>query len=119
MRIKSWINFLSGTMFLVIGVGAAVIADGYQRGTASKMGPGYFPFWLGVLLTLLGLVVLINSFKRGNSDDESTEWDFKTLGKVLLAVVLFGALLEPLGLALSLIVLVMVSSFASHQFKWG
>ena len=37
---------------------------------------------------------------------------------VLGGVVLFGLLLQPLGLILSLAVLVIVSSRASHEFTW-
>jgi hypothetical protein len=37
---------------------------------------------------------------------------------ILGAVVLFGLLLQPLGLVLSLVVLVLVSSRASHEFTW-
>lgn len=118
MQIKSGINFISGLMFLVIGIGATLIANSYERGTASKMGPGYFPFWLGVLLALLGVMILLNSIRKENPEDEDTYWDFMTLGKVLFSVVLFAFLLESLGLAGSLIVLVMVASFASHEFKW-
>ena len=33
-------------------------------------------------------------------------------------VVLFGLLLQPLGLVLSLLVLVVVSNWASHEFTW-
>ena len=41
-----------------------------------------------------------------------------TMAWVLGAVVLFGLLLQPLGLVLSLLVLVVVSSRASHEFSW-
>jgi hypothetical protein len=49
-------------MYMVIGLFFAIVARQYQYGTAAKMGPGYFPFWLGVLMALIGLLVLIRSF---------------------------------------------------------
>ncbi len=42
----------------------------------------------------------------------------KTLLWILGSVVLFGLLLKPLGMVLSVFVLVLVSSMASHEFSW-
>ena len=44
--------------------------------------------------------------------------ELRAMAWILGSVVLFGLLLQPLGLVMSLAVLVMVSSFASHEFGW-
>ena len=109
-------DFASGIMFIVAGAAFAILARSYRMGTAGSMGPGYFPFWLGVVLVLLGVVVLVQSLSRKGVIDRIPRWDVKTLLWVLGSVVLFGLLLQPLGLVLSIVVLVLVSSMASHEF---
>ena len=54
MKIKSQKDFLSGLMFLVVGGIFAWGATNYSIGTGARMGPGYFPMLLGVLLAILG-----------------------------------------------------------------
>ena len=54
--IRSHQDFVSGVMFIVTGAAFAILARSYRMGTAGSMGPGYFPFWLGVVLVLPGLM---------------------------------------------------------------
>ena len=50
MKIKSQKDFFAGLMYLVVGGAFAIGAYGYNVGTAARMGPGYFPMILGILL---------------------------------------------------------------------
>ena len=118
MRIRSQKDFASGLLFMLVGFGFSFVARGYSMGTAAKMGPGYFPFWLGIVLALLGALVLWGSLSSKGEEDQLARWDIKSLLWILGAVVLFGLLLKPLGMVLSVIVLVLVSSMASHEFSW-
>ena len=118
MRIRSQKDFASGLMFILVGLSFSFVARGYSMGTAAKMGPGYFPFWLGIVLALLGALVLWGSLSSKAEQDSLARWDIKTLLWILGAVVLFGLLLKPLGMVLSVLVLVLVSSMASHEFSW-
>ena len=118
MRIRSQKDFASGLMFILVGLGFSFVARGYSMGTAAKMGPGYFPFWLGIVLALLGALVLWGSLSSKMAKDHLERWDVKILLWILGAVVLFGLLLKPLGMVLSVFVLVLVSSMASHEFSW-
>ncbi|AVA34984.1 putative tricarboxylic transport membrane protein [Cupriavidus metallidurans] len=118
MRIRSQKDFASGLMFILVGLGFSFVARGYSMGTAAKMGPGYFPFLLGLVLAILGALVLMGSLSSKGEEDQLARWDLKTLLWILGSVVLFGLLLKPLGMVLSVFVLVMVSSMASHEFSW-
>ena len=51
-------SLLAGGAFVVVGVAFAVAATRYELGSALRMGPGYVPLVLGVLLVGLGLVVI-------------------------------------------------------------
>jgi len=118
LRIKDKKDFASGLMFIAFGAFFAILARGYQMGTAAKMGSGYFPFWLGVLLGLLGLVVLIKSLAASSEEHDLGTWDWKTVLWITGAVVLFAVILQYLGLILSIIILVFFSALASHEFNW-
>lgn len=118
LRIRSQQDFASGLMFILVGLGFSWVARGYSMGTAAKMGPGYFPFLLGLVLAVLGALVLIGSLSSKGEEDHLSRWDLKTLLWILGSVVLFGLLLKPLGMVLSVFVLVLVSSMASHEFSW-
>lgn len=118
MRIRSQKDFASGLMFILVGLGFSFVARGYSMGTAAKMGPGYFPFLLGLVLALLGAVVTIGALSSKGEADQLARWDLKILLWILGSVVLFGLLLKPLGMVLSVVVLVLVSSMASHEFSW-
>ncbi|WP_422650784.1 tripartite tricarboxylate transporter TctB family protein [Cupriavidus sp. H18C1] len=118
MRIRSQKDFASGLMFVLVGLGFSFVARGYSMGTAAKMGPGYFPFLLGLVLAALGALVLLGSLSSKGEQDRMDRWDIKILLWILGSVVLFGLLLKPLGMVLSVFVLVVVSSMASHEFSW-
>ena len=109
-------DFWAGVLFIVLGGGAALIALDYSFGTAGRMGPGYFPRWLGLLLALLGVVLIVRSLKL---DGEKLSFPtFVPLGVVLASVFVFGIAVNVLGLVIATILLVVISSMASHEYRW-
>lgn len=118
MRIRSQQNFWSGLMFVAIGIFFAANAVEYSMGTAAKMGPGYFPFWLGAILAILGVIIGISGLSPKAEETKVEDFNFRTMFLVLGAVVLFGVLLRPLGIYVSIFILVVLSSYASHEFNW-
>ena len=118
MQLKNKQDFWSGVMFVALGLGFAWGATQYQMGDAARMGPGYFPFWLGICLAALGAVVTLTALSPKAEETEVTKFDFKILAIIIGSVIMFGALLRPLGLYLSLFLLVVISSVASHEFSW-
>ena len=118
MLIKNNQDFWSGLMFIVIGAGFALFSTSYDMGTPARMGPGYFPFWLGVVLALLGGVVTINSLRGKEGEDHHVgKFDFDILALIIGSIVVFGVMLDNLGLYISLVILVIFSSLASHEFS--
>lgn len=117
MAIKSQRDFWAGVMFVVVGVAFAWGARYYSMGTSARPGPGYFPFGLGVILALLGAFIVFEALTVATADGEPIgKFAWRQVGIITLAVVLFGALLPPLGLVVALPVLVIVSAFASDEF---
>ena len=61
VKIKSQRDFWSGLMFIGIGILFAWGSTHYSMGASARPGPGYFPFGLGVLMTILGGMVLFKA----------------------------------------------------------
>lgn len=118
MQLRNKQDFWSGVMFALIGLGFAFGATQYSMGTAARMGPGYFPFWLGICLAVLGAVVALGALSPKATETTVERFDFKILFIIIGSVVLFGLLLRPLGLYLSIFLLVVGSSIASFEFSW-
>ncbi|USP47206.1 tripartite tricarboxylate transporter TctB family protein [Alcaligenes faecalis] len=118
MQIKNKQDFWSGVMFVLVGAAFALGATSYSMGTAARMGPGYFPFWLGVCLSLLGAVVTLGSMSAKAENTEVEKFNWKVLFVIIGAVVLCGLTLNSLGVYISIFLLVLLSSFASHEFSW-
>ena len=117
MKIKSPKDFWAGLMFIGVGVFFALWAlKYYQLGTAVRMGPAYFPVLLGGLLAFLGALVLVESFAM--EGPAVPAFSFRPLILISVACVLYGYLMKPLGLVGATAVLVIVSAYGGHEFKW-
>jgi Tripartite tricarboxylate transporter TctB family len=110
-------DFWAGLMFMAFGILFVGLSQQYTLGTAAKMGPGYFPTALGILMGVLGLIVAIGAFAKGNVVTELSKVGWRELGMVLGAVGLFALSLPTLGLMIALVLLIAVSAYASHEFS--
>ena len=119
MKIKSQRDFWSGLMFVAVGASFAWGATDYSFGTSAEPGPGFFPFGLAMLMTLLGALVLFKSLTletEGGDPIGPVAW--KPLLTILASVFVFGYTLPRFGLVLALPLLVAVSSLAGDDFGW-
>ena len=115
MPIRNPRDFWSGVLFTLFGVGTLAIGSKYTLGTAARMGPGYFPRILGILLIVLGVTIALRALRvRGEA---MPRFRLRPLVVVLGSVVLFGAIVRPLGVALSTVILIVVASAASSEFR--
>ena len=111
-------DFWSGVMFAVIGFAFAIIVKVYEypMGTASRMGAGYFPFVLGNIMGVIGLVVIAQALLTSGGPISKFAW--RPLFWVLLAFVIFGLTAKFLGLVIAILLLVVISSYGGHEHKW-
>ena len=127
MQIKSQKDFFSGLMFLVVGVAFAWGASSYSIGTGARMGPGYFPLILGILLAILGAVIAFKAMTVDTPDGQkigALAW--KPLTYVIGANILFGVMLGGLpsvglpamGMIAGIYAFSLVASLAGSEFKW-
>ena len=92
MEIRNQKDFGAGLMYMVIGIFFAYMATQYQMGTPAKMGPGYFPFWIGVLLTIIGFIVLLGSLRAKAMIEKIPAFNWKIIGLITGSVVAYGIL---------------------------
>jgi hypothetical protein len=117
MRIKSPKDFWAGLMFLGFGIFFAVWAyANYQMGTAVRMGPAYFPIVLGGMLAVLGAIVLLEAFTIDGPP--VPKMLMRPLILISLACVVYGYAMKPAGLVIATGLLVFISAYGGHEFKW-
>jgi hypothetical protein len=108
-------DFFAGLLFVAFGVAAIIIGSNYSLGTAARMGPGYFPRILGILLALLGAALSLRALKI--QGEPLPHWYWRPILVVLGSVVAFGLVVTHIGLVIATIGLVFASSAASHEFR--
>jgi hypothetical protein len=115
MRLPRSKDFYAGLLFLGFGILALFISRNYTMGSAVRMGPGYFPTALGWLLCALGALIAIRGLFISNDPvDKGALRPFL----VLVAIIAFAVALNPLGLAVSIVLLIGISALAGHEFHW-
>ncbi len=116
LSIRSPKDFWAGILFIGLGVFAIAIGSNYHLGTAARMGPGYFPRILGILLIVLGAIIAIGGLRvRGEG---VPPWNWRATFVVLGSVVVFGYIVEKVGVAIGTVFLIVAASAASHEFRF-
>jgi hypothetical protein len=109
-------DFWSGVLFIVIGLGFAGIATTYSLGTANRMGPGYFPFYLGLIMAGLGVAILVISFSKQGEAVGRFYW--RPIIWVIGSICAFGVLLKAVGMLVAGLILVVGASVGGDEFRW-
>ena len=126
MNIKNQKDFFSGLMFMGLGVAFAWGATTYNVGSGARMGPGYFPLMLGVLMAILGVVITFKSLViEVEGGEKIGKWAWKPLRYIIAANLVFGILLGGLpsihlpamGMIAAIYALTFISSMAEDGWK--
>lgn len=126
MKIKSQKDFFSGLMFMGVGVAFAWGASSYTIGNGARMGPGYFPLALGVLLAFLGGIITFKALVVETFDgDKVGAFAWRPLVFIILANLVFGTMIGGLprfgipamGLIVGIYALTFIASLAGDGFK--
>jgi hypothetical protein len=127
VKIKSEKDFFSGLMFLLVGIAFAWGATTYNIGEGARMGPGYFPLVLGILLAGIGAFTIFESLVVETEDGEpvgAIAW--KPLGFIIGSNIVFGLLLggfpaigfPSFGLIVAIYALTFIAAMAGEEFVW-
>lgn len=115
MPIRNPRDFWAGAIYLALAAVVLSIGRNYPLGSSARMGPGYFPAALGAILAVFGAVSVGRSFLRPG--EAIAALAFRPLVLVLGSVVLFGLLLDRVGVLIALPCLIVVSALASRHSR--
>lgn len=116
MRHRDTQDLVGGLALTALGLFAAYYAnEHYEIGDLRRMGPGFFPVSLGLTLAVLGLLVALPAWFRQGPIIRPA---WKTLGLVLLSLVVFSFTLKTLGVVLATMLAVFISSLADQGIRW-
>ncbi|AYQ28564.1 MULTISPECIES: tripartite tricarboxylate transporter TctB family protein [unclassified Polaromonas] len=127
MNIKSQKDFFSGLMFMGVGGAFAWGATTYNVGEGARMGPGYFPLMLGILLAIIGAAITFTALVvEAEGGGKIGKWAWKPLFFIILANVVFGILLAGLpsiklpamGMIVAIYALTFIASMAEAGWKF-
>lgn len=126
MQIQSQKDFYAGLMFTSVGMAFAGAASTYSIGSGARMGPGYFPLILGILLAVLGAAISVKALMMPTDGGEKIgRFAWKPLFFIISANLVFGACigglplirLPPLGLVLGIYLLTLIAAQGGSEFK--
>jgi hypothetical protein len=108
-------NALCGGVFIALGGFFIYQSLTLDLGTAFRMGPGYFPLVLAGILTLLGVVVLVQATRVHG--EPLGPIAFRGMLFILPAPIFFGMTVRGLGFVPSLFFAALIAAFASSRMK--
>ena len=107
-------DVLAGGTFIALGVAFAAGSLTYDIGTAVRMGPGYVPLVLGVVLAGLGVLVIVKGFIAGEGEPiGGVEWRAVIL--IIAALLFFGLTVRGLGVVGALFGSSLLAALARSQ----
>lgn len=120
-------NYYGGALMVLTGVSAAYAGSTYNIGTLARMGPGFFPCALGVLLAITGLLIALS----GRSGDVGAGPELPVAGHshglpdlrgfvcIVAGVVAFELFGEYLGLLPATFAIVFISALGDRDNTVG
>ncbi len=108
-------DFTAGLLFVLFGLGFGISALGLEMGTTLRMGPGYFPMVLAVLLTGLGVAIVVSSFRSVGEAVGAYAW--RGMVFILGAPIFFGLTVRGLGFVPSIFATTLIAALAGLKLK--
>lgn len=115
-------DYYAGALMVLVGGGAAVIGSQYQLGSLTRMGPGFFPTVLGVLLAGLGVAIAGTAAyappAAGTTAEASMRPDWRGWLCISAGAFLFIGLARYVGLVAATFACVFVAALGDRQNTW-
>lgn len=109
-------DLVAGVIFAGVGVAALVIGRNHPMGSAVEMGPGYVPRLLAWGLVVFGVLLVGRGAVTGLRS--GIELHLRPIVTLSLAILVYAAGIERLGLVLTAAATVAVTMLASPGIGW-
>ena len=115
-RRRSFPDVLAGGIFVVIGGAFVVGSLSYELGTPLRMGPGYFPLLVGVIVVALGLAIVLKGLIAGEvTAFGAVPW--RAVAAIVAALLFFGFTVDGLGFVPASAVTALLTTLASSRVR--
>jgi hypothetical protein len=113
-------DFWSGAGLVLFGLGYAGFGARYTIGSLSRMGPGFFPVSLGIIMALAGVAIAVNGWLAAPpaTPVERRRPEWRAWFLISASIVAFVAIAERLGLVPAAFAIVFISAFADRDNRW-
>lgn len=109
----------AGIAFLLIGVLFVIESQKISESAyGSNVGPSIFPTCLGVLLILLSIRLIYETFKYKVEQSEKVSMQYKKFLIIFVAAILYAFLLEKIGYVITTFAFLLVSFQTMERGKW-
>lgn len=115
---KKW-DRIAAVVLILVGIGAAFGALEIGFGSFRSPGPGFLPFWLSVVLTIISAVYFIINLGR---DAKVKLWPEKTWFRPLVAIVVmfaYGYFMKWFGFCTATLLLFVTWMTVVAKEKWS
>ena len=113
---KSNRDYYGGALMFLIGLGAILQGRTYSMGTLSRMGPGFFPVSLGVILALAGAAIALSArFAEREAEEKALPPEWRGWFCISLSIVAFVVLGKYGGLVAATFAIVFISALGDRQ----
>lgn len=112
-RVKSPQDLGAALVFMLIGLAGLYFGKDLTYGTASRMGPGYFPTWLNSLILVLGAGVGLKALAI--EGPRIQPFQLRPILFITTATLIFGFLVNSVGLALAAVLLTIFAAYARRS----
>jgi hypothetical protein len=115
LKLKNPEDFWAGLLFIGFGVLVMAVCRKYPMGSGTNMGPGYFPMYAGAILTVLGVIISLVSFRVEGEKIKPFAWR----GMIMLTIgfAAFGWSVDHIGFVPGLLALIFCSAWAGREFR--
>ena len=114
MNILQSKDFLAGLSAVLIGLFVIFVTSGYGFGTPRRMGPGFFPLSLGVMLAVIGVIIAIGALR---SHEKMPKLNIRPYIVIPLAILSFALIVPRLGFGPAGVATVLLAGIAEPDTK--
>lgn len=115
-------ELLSGGVVVATGAAFSIGALQYGLGSFSQMQPGMFPFLVGLMVAITGVMIVAGALLASApaapaEESKSASGEWRALMLVAVALIVFGLVIARFGMAPAVIALVLLVGIAERDRK--
>lgn len=110
-------DIAAGAVFVAFGAAALAVGWNYPTGSATRMGPGYFPMLLAAVLVGFGIAVALAGLR--NQAIPFERMALRPAAAIVGAILAFAVLLPLVGLVPASAAVVVIGSLGNRESRPG